>query len=279
MPFELPTLRAPEELSKEELIALLAQQQRLAQAGYATAGLIHDVKNHVMIVLGTSDLGLHATDPAAMRVALERVKDQCQELADLVAAFLGFVQRAPDASGESFDAGDALDQAAYLLRPLAKGANVRLETRLATVASLHGYRYHLVESIVNLAANAVQAMRAQGGTLQLHLEPLPGGGCCVVVADNGPGISAPMRARLFKPFTTTRSEDGGTGLGMWLVRQSVRALGGTVSVETSSAGTTFRLAFPVATPEVRHSETAKPLLPGKDLTALGGASSDRGDGT
>jgi signal transduction histidine kinase len=68
------------------------------------------------------------------------------------------------------------------------------------------------------------------------------------VIDDGPGIPDDMRGRLFRPFATGHRDTGGRGLGLFVVRQAIRKLGGSIRVETSSSGTTFRLEFPSAKP-------------------------------
>jgi signal transduction histidine kinase len=69
------------------------------------------------------------------------------------------------------------------------------------------------------------------------------GSIAVTIADHGPGIAADLRHRVFEPYFTTKAD--GTGLGLALVRQTVEAHGGIISVsETAGGGATFRLVFP-----------------------------------
>ena len=67
------------------------------------------------------------------------------------------------------------------------------------------------------------------------------------VADNGPGIAAADRLRLFEPFFTTRRAVGGTGLGLAIARSLLEAGGGTINLIDGDA-TAFLLTFPVAAP-------------------------------
>lgn len=99
----------------------------------------------------------------------------------------------------------------------------------------------------NLFENAA-AVSPKGVCVRLSCrEAVVGGrpGLCVVVRDDGPGLSAERRARVFKPFFTTRP--GGTGLGLGIARRSVRAHGGELSVaDRDGPGATFVIRLPRA---------------------------------
>ena len=65
----------------------------------------------------------------------------------------------------------------------------------------------------------------------------------LVISDNGNGISAGNRERLFEPFFTTRREDGGTGMGLAIVRSLLEARGAGIDVLDSEKGAAFRIEF------------------------------------
>lgn len=68
----------------------------------------------------------------------------------------------------------------------------------------------------------------------------------VAVADNGQGISSANVEKIFTPFFTTRRSEGGTGLGLGIVRSLLKAYEGDISLESSPAGAMFRLTIPAA---------------------------------
>lgn len=73
-----------------------------------------------------------------------------------------------------------------------------------------------------------------------------GGMVALTVVDDGPGIAAGDRARVFEPFFTTRRADGGTGLGLSILRSLVEAHRGEVALVEAGQGAAFRLILPVA---------------------------------
>ena len=89
-------------------------------------------------------------------------------------------------------------------------------------------------------ANLVQNALNYGGSAQVRLEPPRGGAVRVVVEDNGPGVPDESREAVFQPFrrleTSRNRETGGTGLGLPIARNILRAHGGDVVLENRSEG-------------------------------------------
>jgi hypothetical protein len=121
---------------------------------------------------------------------------------------------------------------------------------------------HVHQIVLNLATNACQAMGAAGGRLDVRLEAvtlegetsagisgtLPGGRYLrLTIADTGPGMPKDVVERIFDPYFTTKSENGGTGLGLATVHGIVQDMGGAIAVDTCvGKGTAFHLYFPLA---------------------------------
>ena len=95
----------------------------------------------------------------------------------------------------------------------------------------------------NLVDNAIDAMDGQG-TLRLAVLPTPAG-IAVEVGDTGPGMAPEVQARVFDPFFTTKEVGKGTGLGLDIShRIVVERHHGEIEIDSSSAGTTFRVLLP-----------------------------------
>ena len=73
-----------------------------------------------------------------------------------------------------------------------------------------------------------------------------GGNLSLKIADNGAGISPANAEKIFTPFFTTHRDQGGTGLGLGIVRSLLNAYGGDVALETSPKGAAFRVTVPRA---------------------------------
>jgi two-component system OmpR family sensor kinase len=68
----------------------------------------------------------------------------------------------------------------------------------------------------------------------------------IVVSDDGTGISPGNRDRIFEPFFTTRRENGGTGMGLQIVRSMLAAHGGTIALLPTETGAAFELQVPLS---------------------------------
>jgi signal transduction histidine kinase len=103
-----------------------------------------------------------------------------------------------------------------------------------------GHYDPLRRAFANLLRNAAEAMGGHG-PIDVGVTR-DGSGLVVTVADHGPGIPAELRQRVFEPYFTTKQD--GTGLGLALVRQTIEAHNGTISVvDTPGGGATFSVVL------------------------------------
>lgn len=107
----------------------------------------------------------------------------------------------------------------------------------------------LAQIFANLILNAAQAMPPDGAAtsrIEVRTATDGDGWALVEIADNGPGIAAALREKIFEPHFTTKGA-GGQGLGLPIARDLAVALGGTLSVESEvDRGSTFRVRLPPA---------------------------------
>jgi signal transduction histidine kinase len=198
----------------------------------------------VQVLVGVAHLALKSPDPRRWKSALDLIRMQCEDLAETTQAFLAFVNRRGAEEVGSFRIADDVAQCVRLVEPLAKNRGVMLERRVEEDGAVSGERRMAVQAVVNLASNAVVACAASRGTVTITASRPAPCVCRLTVSDTGPGIPEPIRARLFRPFVTTGAATGGNGLGLFIVRQAVRDLGGSIKVRTSPEGTTIHLDLP-----------------------------------
>jgi signal transduction histidine kinase len=101
----------------------------------------------------------------------------------------------------------------------------------------------LRQAFLNLALNACQAM-PDGGTLQIRCEAARGRRVMVSFADTGIGIKPEHLSRIFDLYFTTKSK--GSGIGLSMVFRTVQMHDGEIEVQSTGAGTTFRVFLPRA---------------------------------
>ena len=120
-----------------------------------------------------------------------------------------------------------------------------LQPRLPAVRGIAG---QLTQVFVNLFTNAAHAMSQQGGRLSVKVRHQPGNEVLIVdVADEGGGIAEQDLEQIFEPFFTTKSDGRGSGLGLSIVREIVKAHGGALSAKsTLGGGSVFSVELPLA---------------------------------
>ena len=131
--------------------------------------------------------------------------------------------------------------AAFLLAPEMQAAGISYEEHVAPDLVCYIDAEQMERALVNLMKNAIQAMR-DGGHLAVRATA-EGEEVVVEVADNGPGMSEAVQARLFEPFFTTKEQ--GSGLGLAVVARSVEENRGWIEIDSRQGeGTVCRLRLP-----------------------------------
>jgi signal transduction histidine kinase len=265
------------------LYARLVQADKLAAVGVLASGAAHEINNPTAFV--TSNLTELRRYVDAFDAALERLPDGAARPGPAQRGGAGrpdlaFARReAPRAIEESLQGMERIRQVVTNLRSLARrdqagepaapvelGEVIQAVTRTAAADLRHasarvdlagpawvlGHRGELVDVILNLVVNAVQA-REEGRPNRITIELLREGPYAVVrVGDTGRGIASAHMKRLFEPFFTTKAPGQGTGLGLNLARKIVLAHGGVIDVESQvGVGSTFTVRLPAVEPDAR----------------------------
>jgi len=227
----------------------LANGERFAAAGTLAAGLAHEINNPVAFVLANLNHLQALRKEEGSEAEIEEVLLETQEG---VARLRGIVDellrlaRTGERGSEPVDLARVVGSVLPMVRHEASDA-VRIETALAAVPPVLGDSGLLGQVVLNLLQNAIHALVAAGrvGSVRVVVEPA-GESVELRVEDDGPGIPADVAPRIFEPFFTTKTQGQGTGLGLAVTREIVSRHGGTIDVETSGAGTRFRVRLPAA---------------------------------
>jgi two-component system sensor histidine kinase FlrB len=237
---ETQVARLNAELAEARLERL--RQERLATLGEMAARLAHDVRTPLSAaLLYASRLGLDGVSDDDRREIATRIVKRLKHLEGLVADMLAFARGGGGILARC-DVSALLESAAQSLASrLQGGARLTIRT-LAPGVAVVGNAEALVGAIVNLATNALDAAAGTVAPLVEIEASRAAGSAFIRVRDNGPGVPAAQRARIFEPFYTTRP--GGTGLGLAVVRAVALAHGGSVRIEDGADGATFALELP-----------------------------------
>ncbi len=224
----------------------LAQVNRLATVARFVSALAHELNNSLQIMSGLVELLVDREDlPADVLVRLGRVGAQADLASGKLKQVIGYV-REPAAEGERLELGTIVDRALTLRSyELGRsGISVGWELPLERFP-VRGNRRDLQQAVLNLLANAQEAL-APAPTRELHVHLAQSGGVIrLVIADTGAGVPAEIRERIFDAFFTTRAAAGALGLGLTVAAQTAAEHGGRVELADHGPGATFMLELPV----------------------------------
>ncbi|MCR5858386.1 PAS domain S-box protein [Mesorhizobium sp. J428] len=228
----------------------LHQSEKLSAIGSLLAGIAHELNNPLSIVVGQSGIlreELQAGGPrpsSADRAA--RIETAAQRCARIIRTFLAIArQRKPEKRAIEIAplVEGSIELVLYGIRSNGVVLDRDIESGLPPVFADPDQVQNV---IVNLLVNATQALEQMGGERRVLVTARRDGDMLsVVVADNGPGIRAENRERIFDAFFTTKPEGAGTGIGLPISRNLALAQGGSLTLLESAAGAHFELRLPV----------------------------------
>jgi signal transduction histidine kinase len=213
-------------------------------------GFIHEIKNH----LNTLNLNLQLLsedfqNPETQRerralTRIQKVQGECQRLVDLSNDFLQFA-RLKEVPLEPGDVRKLIEEMVDFFTPTARAANIDIKSYLpADLPTLQLNKEMLRQALLNLLLNAVQAM-PHGGELTVQAS-IENQHVVLSLIDTGAGIAPEVLPKIFRPFFSTKSKSGGSGLGLPTTRKIIEAHHGTIEVQSDvGKGTKFTLRLPV----------------------------------
>ncbi len=230
----------------------LAQSQKMEAIGRLSAGIAHDFNNLLTVVSGNIELLRYQAGPSQELEECLHALDSAKQLTSRLLAF----GRKARLSLRNIDPNELVSSTLDLLRRLI-GDQVGLS--LSLTPGLGAVRVDPVEierALVNLVVNARDAT-VDGGIVTIATGATTFNGreaAEISVRDEGPGIPERELPHIFEPFYTTRSDSGGTGLGLSTVMGTADQHGGTVRVDSRlGEGSVFSLILPIVSGPSRES--------------------------
>jgi two-component system NtrC family sensor kinase len=248
-------LRAAREELQERIAAQhmaeskLVQAAKLAAVGEMAAGIAHELNNPLTSVSGFTELVLEEIPPdVEFRSDLELVLRESQRARSVVRRLLDFARQSESVRVRS-DVNEILKDVLALVNHLLRTSGVQLFTSFSEgIPWISVDRNQTKQVILNLIHNALHAMPT-GGDLQISTACSQRDNkdwITISLSDTGTGIAPENVERVFEPFFTTRSKDGGTGLGLSVSYGIVADHGGFIDVESQvGKGSKFTIWFPV----------------------------------
>ncbi len=248
-------LAAMSDRLQAELVEKDQNERALRTVAAATA---HEINNPLFYVVGHLDLldmQLQSIEDQFPDTLLRQLKDgvsQALQGADRVAQIakdLKHIYRPAQEDLESVNLTELLQSVRNLVSVTIK-SRAQMESSLAVMPPVRANESRLAQVFLNLLLNAAQAMPESRPSNENRISlrgQVEQDQVVVEITDNGMGIPPAIREKVFDPYFTTKSEQTGSGLGLYVSRTIVESYGGTLDFRsTAGEGTRFYVRLPIA---------------------------------
>ncbi len=238
--------KAYEELKMSE--AMLVQSEKMASLGQLSAGIAHELKNPLSIILQGIAYIQSSVEDGTLIDACDRIKKSAIRADMVIQNLLSFSRQAPPSFSEE-DINSIIEESLTMVEHQMNLQNIEIirnYSRRIPAARMDGNQIKQV--FINIFINAAEAMK-DGGiiTLTTTAGTDNGGEPCVkaVITDTGTGIPEEILKKVLDPFFTTKSSSGGTGLGLSVTKGIVDRHHGSIVISSKEGkGTTVTITLP-----------------------------------
>ena len=230
-----------------------AQAEKLSSLGTMAAGLSHEINqplNSIKMIASGMVYAHHNGKERPVEDVMRNVAEinnQADRINNIITHMRSFIRR--DESQVTYcHVNEAIEQSLKIIGSQLMAHGIRVHKELAEqLPSIYAMPTALEELVVNLAANAMQAMESvECQNKQLTIQTWSGkNNVYIKVSDNGPGIHTAHRTKVFEPFFSTKPGSDNLGLGLSIVRSIVTSCKGTISIVSGeNEGASFLITIP-----------------------------------
>jgi C4-dicarboxylate-specific signal transduction histidine kinase len=226
----------------------MGRVERLAALGRVTGTIAHELGTPLNSVLGYTQLLAQEQLSESGRRRLNIIETQAQRMEGIIQHYLSHTRGSPHK--RQINIKELVGETLLLLDPIFQQNGVQVRTDLAEpLPMLWADDASLERVLINVLDNAVNASR-EGGCLKIAARTSTASkakrpGIDIEITDNGAGIPADLLPKIFDLFVTTKSSGKGTGLGLVVCQEIVKAHGGTIDIKSEvGQGTSVRIYLP-----------------------------------
>jgi len=235
----------------------LAHASRLSVVGELTASIAHEINQPLGAILSNADAAEMLLESGTARLAevrhiLEDIRKDDVRASEVVRRIRRLLQK-HEFEIQPYDLNEVVADVVRLVSADAIRRNIAIATNLAQLPILHGDRVQMLQVLLNVILNGLDAMAATpDGRRLITIRTARGaeGGVEISITDAGHGIPPDRLPRIFESFYTTKKD--GMGLGLSIARSTVEQHGGRIrAANNDGGGATFRITLPVDAAKAR----------------------------
>lgn len=225
----------------------LHQADKLSAMGSLLAGVAHELNNPLAILVAQSELLIATSGSEDQRRRAERIHAAAERAGRIVKGFLAMARQRPE-QREPLQLNDLVRTATGMLGSSLTKQEIALSLDLAPdLPAVVADQDSLGQVIANLIVNAQHALADRPAPRRIGIATRREGPDLVLsVADSGPGVPTELAERIFEPYSTTRPQGFGTGIGLSVSKTAVEAHGGRLAYRPApGGGALFTVTLPL----------------------------------
>jgi hypothetical protein len=224
----------------------LQHADKLASIGELAAQIAHETNNHTAIIMSRADY-LHyelgnRPELKDYQKDFEVILKQTEKVSRITSNILKHSKR-QEKKLQKFNLIDSVDESVQIFEPLCRKRGIEITKEYnADESKIYGDPNQIHQMLVNLINNGIDAVE-KNGEIKISIDN--GAGVIILsITDSGKGIGEGELNQIFSPFFTTKSQDKGTGLGLYIVKNICQQNNAEISCESQiGVGTTFSITF------------------------------------
>lgn len=227
----------------------LIHSDRLATLGTLSAAVAHEVKNPLHYVVGNAEMiidDILSGNSLSIQQSAVNIVKGAQRINALIDRLKGYSKKRGQSNAVT-SLNDILDDALEMLRYRLLQCGIEINTSGVDKDLKVSCDPHQISQVfVNLINNSTDALNTGSGMIFIQASKTENT-VRVTLADNGPGIPPDKIETIFEPFITEKSDENGTGLGLFITRHILARHGGEIRLTQSSAsGSEFTFTLPLS---------------------------------
>ncbi len=229
--------------NNQHFIEQMMRSERLSLIGTTISSIVHDMNNPIGTILcACGIIQANASDAGTQQLS-GHIRDAIERMAAMTRELVDYSRGETQLKLETVNVANFVRQLEPDFSKCRAGCDVQIQVEFA--GSVRMDRHRMLRVFGNLIKNAREAMTAGEQNVLGFSVRETGSEVEFELSDTGHGIPSELLPKIFEPFVT-EGKSNGTGLGLAIAKTVVDAHGGTITVESSTAGTTFQILLPIS---------------------------------